>query len=75
MALSSLQLYSAPFSGCTARVRIAAYLKKIPDVVPLTINQINVIKKETQTAEYRAKNPNGSVPTLIAHYDGSAGSQ
>jgi maleylacetoacetate isomerase len=68
MSLSSLQLFTSPFSGCTARVRIAVYLKGISDQIPLTFHQIDIAKGDQRSVEYTAKNPNASVPTLIAEY-------
>jgi len=56
-----LHLYHTALSGCSARIRIAAHLKRIV----LIHHDLN---NEHQTAEYLRINPNGSVPTLIVEY-------
>lgn len=61
---SKLTLYSRVTSSCTARVQIAANLKKIP----LTINPCDG-KKLFKDKSYLEMNPNGTVPTLVADYE------
>ena len=61
---SKLHLYHTTLSGCSARIRIAAHLKKIP----LIYHAVNLRNDEHQTKEYFKKNANGSVPTLIVEY-------
>ncbi|KAH8770517.1 thioredoxin-like protein [Hyaloscypha finlandica] len=56
----ALHLYTAPLSGCSARIRIAAYLKSIP----LTYHTIDISKSEQLSSTYLVINPNGSVPSL-----------
>lgn len=58
---SKLHLYHTALSGCSARIRIAANLKRIP----LIYHDLNLLSNEHQTEEYLRINPNGSVPTLI----------
>jgi maleylacetoacetate isomerase len=69
--LRTLHLYSAPLSGCSARVKTALYLKRIPDTVPLTITDISMANAQDRSEEYLALNPNGSVPTLVADFEDS----
>lgn len=59
-----LHLYHTALSGCSARIRIAAHLKRIP----LIYHNLNLRNNEHQTEEYLKINPNGSVPTLIVEY-------
>ncbi|PMD48356.1 thioredoxin-like protein [Hyaloscypha variabilis F] len=63
MALNfrALHLYTAPLSGCSARIRIASHLKSIP----LTYHTIDISKSEQSSSSYLAINPNGRVPSLI----------
>jgi maleylacetoacetate isomerase len=61
---SKLHLYHTALSGCSARIRIAAHLKRIP----LIYHDLNLRSNEHQTEEYLSLNPNGSVPTLIVEY-------
>ena len=56
----ALHLYTAPLSGCSARVRITAHLKSIP----LTYHTIDFSKSEQSSPSYLSINPNGSVPSL-----------
>jgi maleylacetoacetate isomerase len=56
----ALHLYAAPLSGCSARIRITAHLKRIP----LTHHNIDFSKSEQSSTSYLAINPNGSVPSL-----------
>lgn len=62
---SKLHLYTTLLSGCSARIRIAANLKKIP----LIYHNVNLPANEHQTERYLKINPNGSVPTLVAEYE------
>jgi maleylacetoacetate isomerase len=57
----ALHLYTAPLSGCSARIRITAHLKSIP----LTYHTIDFSKSEQSSAVYLSINPNGSIPTLM----------
>lgn len=59
-----MTLFSAPLSGCSARVRIVALLKK----VGLTIHTIDMANEEFKSPEYLDLNPNGSVPTLVIEH-------
>ena len=72
--LRSLTLYSAPFSDCSARVRIALRLKNI-SAVPVTIEQVDTRAFEHRTSPYLALNPNATVPTLIVECDPDTGSE
>lgn len=63
---SSLTLYTAPLSGCAARVRIALLLKRIS--VPTTLIPVSTASAEQKSQLYVKQNPNGSIPTLIASY-------
>ena len=63
-----LTLFSAPRSGCSARVRIAARLKGIQ----LQIETVDVSNSQHTTHAYLQCNPNGSVPTLVFDYGDSA---
>jgi maleylacetoacetate isomerase len=63
----ALHLYTAPLSGCSARIRIAAYLKSIP----LTYHTIDISKSEQSSSTYLAINPNGSVPSLTVEASSS----
>jgi len=56
----ALHLYTAPLSGCSARVRITSHLKSIP----LTYHNIDISKSEQFSSSYLAINPNGRVPSL-----------
>lgn len=56
----ALHFYTAPLSGCSARIRTTAHLKSIP----LTYYTIDFSKSEQSSAAYLSINPNGSVPTL-----------
>ena len=60
-------LYSYFRSSCSARIRIAAYVKSIP----LDYKYIHLVKGEQHTADYAALNPSESVPTLIVTDAGS----
>jgi glutathione S-transferase len=56
----TLTLYEGPLSPNARKVRlIAAELG-----LPLNRVKLSFVKGETRTADYRAKNPNGTVPTL-----------
>ncbi|ORX67814.1 Maleylacetoacetate isomerase [Linderina pennispora] len=55
-------LYSYYRSSCSARVRIALNLKGIA----YEMRPINLVKGEQQSPEYKALNPGGFVPYLIA---------
>jgi len=57
---NALHLYTAPLSGCSARIRIAAHLKSIP----LAYHNIDLSKFEQSSSSYLAINPNGSIPSL-----------
>jgi maleylacetoacetate isomerase len=61
LGLKTLHLYTAPMSGCSARIRIAAHLKSIP----LTYHYINIACSKQQSPDYLLINPNGSVPSLV----------
>ncbi|MFO0748450.1 MAG: glutathione S-transferase family protein [Myxococcota bacterium] len=57
----TLALYDAPRSNNCRKVRlVAAELG-----VALDLHRLDFAKGEAQSAEYRAKNPNGKIPTLI----------
>jgi maleylacetoacetate isomerase len=60
-SFKSLSLYTSPFSGCSARVRITGHLKSIP----LTYTNIAISKSQQSTPDYLAINPNASVPSLV----------
>ncbi|MCJ1351056.1 MAG: hypothetical protein MMC33_001038 [Icmadophila ericetorum] len=64
MALTpkTLTLYTSPLSGCSARIRIATSLKRIP----ITEHLLSIAQPRPPT--YLSQNPNGTVPTLIAEY-------
>jgi maleylacetoacetate isomerase len=61
LGLKTLHLYTAPMSGCSARIRIAAHLKSIP----LTYHYINIACSKQPSPDYLLINPNGSVPSLV----------
>jgi maleylacetoacetate isomerase len=61
LSFKALHLYTAPFSGCSARVRIAAHLKSIP----LIYHNIDLSSSQQSSASYLTINPNASVPSLI----------
>ena len=61
LGLKTLHLYTAPLSGCSSRIRIAAHLKSIP----LTYHNINIASSHQSSPEYLLVNPNGSVPSLV----------
>lgn len=61
LKIKSLRLYTAPLSGCSARVRITSHLKSIP----LTHHNIDISSAQQSTPSYKAINPNASVPSLI----------
>jgi maleylacetoacetate isomerase len=61
---SKLTLYNRVFSTCSARIRIAACLKDIP----LEIVEVHGQNTGRKDPTYLSKNPNGSVPTLVAEY-------
>jgi maleylacetoacetate isomerase len=61
LPFKALHLYTAPLSGCSARVRIAAHLKGIP----LTYHHIDFAQSQQSSKPYKSINPNGSVPSLI----------
>jgi maleylacetoacetate isomerase len=60
-SFKALHFYTAPFSGCSARIRIVAHLKSIP----LTYHNIDFPAFKQLSPSYLAINPNGSVPSLI----------
>jgi len=70
--LRALHLYSAPLSGCSARVKTALYHKRIPDTLPVSITDISTSSGQNRSPEYLSLNPNGSVPTLIAELEDEA---
>ena len=59
-------LYTYFRSSCSARVRIAAYLKGIE----LEYKFIHLLKNDHQSDSYGSVNPSQSVPTLIVAEDG-----
>jgi maleylacetoacetate isomerase len=61
LGLKTLHLYTAPLSGCSARIRIAAHLKSIP----LTYHNINIASSQQSSPDYLLVNPNASVPSLV----------
>jgi glutathione S-transferase len=61
----TLELYHAPQSTCSQKVRIALAEKSLPWVD----RRINLAKNEQLRPEYLKLNPNGVVPTLV--HDGS----
>ena len=61
LPFKALHLYTAPLSGCSARVRIAAHLKSIP----LTYHKIDFAQCQQTSKSYNAINPNSSVPSLV----------
>ncbi|MCJ1484334.1 hypothetical protein MMC06_004503 [Schaereria dolodes] len=65
---TKLILYAAPLSGCSARIRIAAHLKKIPLLEHEVIVRNVGSKEGTQAEDYLRLNPNAAVPTLVAEY-------
>ncbi|THU95519.1 glutathione S-transferase [Dendrothele bispora CBS 962.96] len=65
---TALHLYTAPYSGCSARIRIAAALKSVGDLVPIQYHSIDYTGFEHRSQEYRSINPNASVPTLVVEY-------
>ncbi|KAJ7581340.1 glutathione S-transferase [Mycena floridula] len=65
--LIKLTLFSAKFSGSSARVRTTLKLKAV--AIPVITNDIDFSAKAHKSPEYLLRNPNGSVPTLVAEYD------
>ncbi|KAF5342829.1 hypothetical protein D9758_013387 [Tetrapyrgos nigripes] len=63
-----LHLYTAPYSGCSARVRITAALKKIPEKIKMEYHTIDYRGGEHQEEAYKKLNPNMSLPTLVVEY-------
>jgi maleylacetoacetate isomerase len=61
LGLKTLHLYTAPLSGCSARIRIAAHLKSIP----LVYHNVNIASSQQSSPDYLLVNPNASVPSLI----------
>ena len=61
LGLKTLHLYTSPLSGCSARIRIAAFLKSIP----LVYHNVNISSSQQSSAEYLLVNPNASVPSLV----------
>ncbi|KAK7473285.1 Glutathione S-transferase zeta-1 [Stygiomarasmius scandens] len=66
--LTALHLYTTPYSGCSARVRITASLKSIRDSIPIQYHTIDYSGAEHRTEKYRSLNPNASLPTLVVEY-------
>ncbi|KAK0104582.1 hypothetical protein ONS95_004868 [Cadophora gregata] len=60
-AFKTLHLYTTPLSGCSARIRIASYLKGIT----LTHHSISIAEAQNRRPDYLAINPNGSLPSLV----------
>ncbi|KAG8862283.1 hypothetical protein FRB96_001862 [Tulasnella sp. 330] len=70
-SLSSLHLYTSPLSGCSARIRTtlafkASFINQLK--VSVTEHSIPFTSEELQSTTYLAKNPNGSVPCLVAKF-------
>jgi maleylacetoacetate isomerase len=61
LPFKALHLYTAPLSGCSARVRITANLKS----VPLIYHNISLANAQQTTSSYLSINPNASVPSLV----------
>jgi maleylacetoacetate isomerase len=61
LPFKALHLYTAPLSGCSARVRIIANLKS----VPLIYHNISLANAQQATSSYLSINPNASVPSLV----------
>lgn len=57
----TVTLYTYFRSSCSARLRIALYLKGIP----FTPKFVNLLRDEQSTPAHRAINPSGTVPALI----------
>ncbi|KAH9204882.1 Maleylacetoacetate isomerase [Leptodontidium sp. 2 PMI_412] len=67
-AFKALHLYTTPFSGCSARIRIASHLKSIP----LTHHLISISQSQNSSADYLAINPNSSLPSLVVEPSSSS---
>ncbi|KAJ7581365.1 glutathione S-transferase [Mycena floridula] len=65
--LIKLTLFSAKISSSSARVRTALNLKAV--AIPVVINDIDFLANGHKSPSYLLRNPNGSVPTLVAEYD------
>lgn len=64
--MSDYTLYGYFRSSCTARVRIALYLKGVTcDDVP-----INLLKNEQTSSKHKERNPSGTVPLLVNNNSG-----
>ncbi|KAI6782606.1 glutathione S-transferase [Emericellopsis cladophorae] len=64
--MSDYTLYGYFRSSCTARVRIALYLKGVScDDVP-----INLLKNEQASSKHKELNPSGTVPLLVDNNSG-----
>lgn len=60
LSIKALHLFSAPISGCSARIRIISHLKSIP----LIIQDIDFSANEYQSEAFLAINPNATIPVL-----------
>jgi hypothetical protein len=69
--IRTLHLYTTPLSGCSARIRIAAYLKAIP----LTHSTIDFSTSQQSSASYVAVNPNASVRRKVEKRKGGIASE
>jgi maleylacetoacetate isomerase len=61
LPFKALRLYTAPLSGCSARIRITANLKSIP----LIYHNVSLANSQQTTSSYLSINPNASVPSLV----------
>jgi len=61
LPFKALHLYTAPLSGCSARIRITANLKSIP----LIYHNVSIANAQQTTSSYLSINPNASVPSLV----------
>lgn len=71
LRITSLTLYHAQLSGCSARVRTALLLKfpsSSPAPFPITYHQLSISDKDHHSPAYTAINPNRSVPSLVVTY-------
>ncbi|EPS33946.1 Maleylacetoacetate isomerase [Penicillium oxalicum] len=66
MSDTQVTLYTYFRSSCSARLRIALYLKEIP-FKPIFVN---LLRDEQSTPSHRSINPSGTVPALVVQRPG-----